>query len=481
MVTETEASQRLRVLEARHDLLRYRVDGWCAWPLFRFSVAMALMDLPFDKGRRRFTRRDIVRALLRDGVRALVRPRACFAVKTFGSTHTEFVDGKRRDVYFDDLLDALETQGYYKIEGLNSRDIFDSEIKPAIPRDISTFPIEILGRRLRPKVSPDMVATASVIVGAIHKDLGLGRFTVEGVARQLADFVGSKRSHRLLLSWVRPQRLLIADGGDHALIAAARELGIEVIEFQHGFTHRDFPGNSWSAEALPHKAAMPIPDRLFLYGPHWQQELSASGFWGDELKSVGSIRVDKYRAITVPRRDDHYTMVFTAQGIETDRVIQFFSEFVRQARGRIRYRLFMKMHPTYHTNMACYQEAFGNVDEVVVVPGAENPGTFDLLSRAHAHLSISSTCHFEALALGVPTIVLPLPGKEVVHVLANRRHAFYPDSAQDMVRWIHEGGGLPLADSIGQQYFAQGALDNILSEFGKPPGNSRARATFPGA
>ncbi|MFX5862045.1 hypothetical protein ABTE64_18120, partial [Acinetobacter baumannii] len=73
--------------------------------------------------------------------------------------------------------------------------------------------------------------------------------------------------------------------------------------------------------------------------------------------------------------------------------------------------LSIKLHPVYDQgdlNFAGLQRD----DRVSVVAGSELPTVFDMLSEADLHLSIASACHFDAAALGVRSVIIPLAGHE---------------------------------------------------------------------
>ncbi len=69
---------------------------------------------------------------------------------------------------------------------------------------------------------------------------------------------------------------------------------------------------------------MPIPDRIFLYGAHWQEELAANGFWQEELRSVGSLRLDQYRDLKIAKDARNCKIVLTTQGTDTERLLNFY-------------------------------------------------------------------------------------------------------------------------------------------------------------
>ena len=368
-----------------------------------------------------------------------------------------------KDVFFDDLLRA--TGDHFKIEELNSRAFYLNPAPYLVPRDLTTVAISILaGKLARWRPPPGIEGMSTQISKSLKEELGVTIYTPQFIASILSRFHWGKRLFRMVLGRIRPQCLLLADTGDYLVTAAARDLGINVIEFQHGVTSRHCPVSSWSRYALPFKASMALPNRIFLYGSHWQRQLAANGFWKDELSVVGSMRVDSNRRQLSRRSDDECTIVVTTQGLDTERLIAYLADFVRLVKGRVPYRLHIKMHPTYHNSNRLFDEVLGGDSNVRLVAGFEPPSTFELLKQAHLHLSISSTCHYEALALGVPTVILPLTGAECVIHLHEAGHAFFPQTPQELLEIALRWREHRVPDDVGAEYFVPGASENIGRE-----------------
>src|SRR4051812_40121378 len=91
--SEEEVSARLQALETQRDLLRHQWEGWCVWPLLRFTVAVNWQRLPFDAGAKGFTRGQQLTGAARDVFRFLRLPRARRLVKTYSSAHMEMEQG----------------------------------------------------------------------------------------------------------------------------------------------------------------------------------------------------------------------------------------------------------------------------------------------------------------------------------------------------------------------------------------------------
>ncbi len=470
--SEAEVTERLQALEARQDLLRFQWKGWSVWPLVRFAAARAFQRLPLDSGHAGFTRREQLGFALKDVFPLLRRRRVRYFVKTYSSAHMELEGGRKEDVFFDELLSDGGT--HFKMELPNSRR-FHARAEPyLVPPDASSVALDgmavLLGRRAPSAVT----ALAAALSEAVRVDPELGSFSPSFLATRIAEFHWAKRLYRLALRRLSPSVVLLADTGDYAVMAAARELGIPVVEFQHGFTHRHFPGNSWSRAAQSYKERMPLPHRLLVYGPHWQRELAANGFWNDELKSVGSLRIDRYRRQPRTPAADGCTFVVTAAGVDTSRLIAFLTEAIRLLRDRVKFQAIIKTHPLIAGRDNDFVAAFSGDERVRVVGGSEAPSTFELLRSAHLHVSIASTCHYEALALGVPTVILPLTGSENVLQLHAAGHASFPQSPAEFADIVQGWRGYTVRREVGDEYFTPGALENIQRELAALAGPAAA-------
>lgn len=468
-VSSETVGELVRQIEARHDLLQYEVDGWCVWPILRFPVAMALLDLPFNKSRELFSLRELLFIAARD-LPGLVFPRKSrYSVITFSSALME-VEGERyKDVFFDDLL--RELGDFYKIENVNNKSFLQRSRAALIPRNVTTTAIDLVSSLLLPRFrKPAAIASvAEKLSASLRQEPGLEAFTSQDIAARLEGFYWRKKLYAWLLGRTRARYLFTADGySDHAIIAAAKERGLKVCEFQHGGFIKGGPEYGWPAlYAARYKSKMPIPDRMFLYGDYWKEQLNDE-FWEGRLYAVGNLRIDQYRKLKAKlqssRRDNVFRMVLTAQGVDTPKLVAFMSEFLKLIGERLAVELYIKLHPVYETDKEIYESAFPEDKRVHVISGSEAPSTFELLSSADLHLSISSACHYDALGLGVPTVIIPLANCDWVLSLSRAGHAFLAETPQALLEIVSElgrGGGVP--DELGAYYFRPNALENMKS------------------
>jgi len=465
----TEAGPRLRELETRRDLLRHRFAGWSIWPLLRIHAAKAMVaaeEWP-QSGQVGYGRRELARLAASD-MWAFARARKTTDVMVISGSNyrTEQENGAWRDWLFDDFTRGLSR--VYRFERIGSPAMHRRNANALFRSDMTNAWFELAlraTRRLRRR-SGQVAQVAKALTADLAEEPGLASLTPTSVEQQLADFQVRKRLWRLLFKRVRPRVVLIDDGYyQHDLIAGAREAGCCVVELQHGIFLDGGAEYCWPDAACPHREHMPVPDRFFLFGEVWQQLLAKDSFWGKRARVVGSARMDRFRAraSTVTRQRESGVechLVVTTQGMSRERLAAKLGELMRLSKNWAGMRLTVKLHPGYDPDPEPYRRALGSDSRAKVVLGAGEPGTFDLLCQADCHASISSACHYDALALGVRTIVLKLPSHEMVTPVPGDRVA----TAEELLAAVQRSKA-PLPPSIGEQFFRPGAVQNFHREF----------------
>ncbi|MDY6868729.1 MAG: hypothetical protein SVT56_12670, partial [Chloroflexota bacterium] len=313
------------------------------------------------------------------------------------------------------------------------------------------------------------LGVAREIYLAIRTAFGKEIISLDRIAHFFRVFSWRKKFYSYLLSRIKPQYLLVNcaySNGNHSIVAAAKECRITVIEFQHGILGEHHPGFSWTEYAHPYKHEMPLPDYIFLYGEHWKQRLLMNKFWHtDELRVVGSLRMEQYRQKRrTPRREEKCILTLTTQGIVTENLIEFIAEFLNIAEGQLDFELNLKLHPGEESK-ALYEASLGDNPHVHILLNKEEPSTFSLLVDSNLHISISSTVHYEAMALGIPTIILPLVEVFEQILQFQEEGAVYvaktPQELLDIVLCYQE---IEITSDIGELLFKRGALENMKKE-----------------
>lgn len=464
-MNSAQIERRLRAFEGEHDLLKHELDGWCVWPLLRLAVGYGLEQFSLAP-RARLGRVQRSRLMVEDMAGLARLRRAPFFVKSSLSGLVDEREGLYDDVWFGGLLATLPA--VVKVDGVTNPAFLPRRARARHRAGLTTTLFDTAAAVLtRTRIPPDVSVVARKVADSLRAEFASDRFPAVWVERTLARFFWSKRIYTKILSRVRPRVVLSADPGEYALVAAAREQGIRVLELQHGSIDRDHHAYGWSEYACQYRDQMPLPDELLLYGAYWKQELDHHGFWGGTTRVVGSLRMDTYRSRRSARPEgDHPTILVTTQGIETERVVQFLSAFLRQT-SETAFRLIIKLHPACEQKKDVYLAAVNGDPRVSVLLGSEGFSTFDLLTRADLHVSVSSTCHYEAIGLGVPTAVLPFATHEIVRPLVDAGHAILLQSSGDLGALVaNDAAHTAVSDAVSGHYFAHGALDAVRERLG---------------
>lgn len=462
VLTEQEAAERIRQLEQRHALFQLMVDGVSAWRLLRFWVSMQLLIRPAGSRPALHRKKRVWRGLKELPV-FLFPKRAQFLMHTSSSLRIEKENGLYKDVFFDDLI--LTVGDCFKLERVNSEAFHALGPQALIQSDMTTTSVELLTGFLNrfTRRRPEIELVSRQLSEVIQQDLGLA-LRPEQISCELHYFYWSRRMYRALLQRIRPQAVLISNTNEFAMLAAARDLGIRSLEMQHGIFSRHHP-DFLSVEARPYKDTLLIPDRILLFGAYWQEELVAGGFYDEELQPVGSVRMDHYRQQRRAKQkpDGPLQVVFTTQGLAVPEVAAFLRDFAALAdQAGLAFALTIKLHPVNDPDPQPYRQVLGEDHRIHIVAGKDMPSTFTLLSQADVHVSIASACHYDALGLGVPTVVLPLRGYTVVESLLQAGHAALARTPQELLELLNGEGLPPVPEEVQEGYFKTGALENIV-------------------
>jgi hypothetical protein len=291
-------------------------------------------------------------------------------------------------------------------------------------------------------------------------------------------FEARRKVFRRLLMRLRARMLMVTYApGRSGEIAAARELGIKVIELQHGFVSAHCPDYAWPKSYCAMKPEMAIPDLIALFCPVFRRQIARSGFWTDaETASVGAAAIDFYRPLAKshPRRPGPLRILFMTQATIRPAAIAFWMEFARQAAAATpAHEVIIKVHPEEGPQIELYGDLVRAVPEhfKLMAPGA-NP--MEALLDADIVVAYNSMSLVEALGLGRPVVSLcsgSIPrgfagSFDFADVLPVMPHVLSPQDFIDVLKdrasdesklatWRQQ------ALSYGADFFTEGFLENM--------------------
>jgi hypothetical protein len=459
--TEAEAAAVLAGFETEHRLFELSVRGVSVWRLLRFPVGFALQNLPFSKAP--LPRGELLAAFFRS-LRDLVRlpTGARYAVKSYVSALRVRGEHGYEDIYFERLLD--EVSGGVRLYSLNAPGYFGRKAGSAAPM-IDCTAVNVAGALLA-KVLPvrEGDAVFAKLSELIGRRLGITEFPAGRIRRMFSSFWWQSRLYERILRRLGAKTVFAADTGERALLGACRRLGVRFVELQHGIFTPDHPDSLPVAVlALAEETALLLPDVVALYGDYWlaRQADSVLGKTG-RLLSVGASVIERFRAMRA--RDFRPSpecpcLVVTTQGIDRDALIGFLSRFLSLYPEPC--LLTIKLHPAYDISLDHYLIMLGSDSRVRIVGGRDDPNTYELIAGADLHLSIASACHYDALGIGTPTLIIGLAGYPLVQSLIDSGDALFAGDSGALADIVARRAWAPVTTTVSDKYYRHGFVQNM--------------------
>ncbi len=214
-----------------------------------------------------------------------------------------------------------------------------------------------------------------------------------------------------------------AGGWGRALALECRRSGVPLAGLQHGFIYRHWlnyrheTDETLAAPGNPADRGFPFPAATLLFDRQAARHLlDAGSFPADTLAVTGSPRLDELIAAVRALTPTDAERVRRAAGGGDSRLLVLFAGKEREARpflpalieavrGMPDMQLVIKPHPAETADV--YAAAVAGVENVRVVDSGA--ALADLLAVARAVVTVNSTVAIDALALGVPSVVIGLP------------------------------------------------------------------------
>lgn len=459
MRTEAEVSSEVRAFERKTGILALAVHGTSVWQLLRFEVSLRHQGL--ELRRQALPRSRLVRSIVIGASQFLFQKRCRVLCKTFDSAHRVITAKGIRDIYFDDLVEALPQS--VKMSSCDS-DAYEERLShaeiPPVFDDTSIIVVSAMLGRLFPVSGHAQIWNE--ISRAIVTEWGFADYTPERVRRLYSVFRWRSVLYRLFLWRCGAKVVICPDAGQFALLHAARLRNVPYIELQHGVYTRVHP-NSLPADLSPaERVAVMLPDSLAVYGAFSAEALRGSALerFG-RIDLIGAAFISKARALRAQRlkNEEPPTLLLTTQGVAREALVNFIAEFLTVC--NVSFRLVIKLHPAYDSDRELYAIRIGNDPRVMIESKTSPIGTQDLIARADLHLSISSACHFDALGIGTPTGILALETHQSVQDLLEERGVVLIETPQDLAHIVAERSFPSVPDETSDRFFIRDFARNI--------------------
>ena len=211
----------------------------------------------------------------------------------------------------------------------------------------------------------------------------------------------------------QPQKIyIICSYGKEALIAAAQDLNIEVIELQHGIITKYHIGYNFLDVKIPY-----FPDKLLLWGEYWKANVDLPKNVKIELYGYPYLKrqYEKYKNI----EKNLNQVIFISQGTIGKSLSEKAIEFTKENPDlKVVYRLhpgeFLRWEKEYKN---LYENR--NLENLEISDNNEK-NLYEYLFESEYLIGVNSTVIYEALNLGIKVGVVNLFGYEDVEDLLQK-------------------------------------------------------------
>lgn len=463
--SEQDTSEIIKSFEEKEDLFSLRIRGVCVWRIIRSSVFSSVQNIGLNGGAG-VKRKDVVVAALRSLPRILYailnRKKLRYGVVSYPvALRIPNGDGRYNDFYYQEILDQMPG-GVRLSNGPILR--ADRKTKEGILNlDLSIFSLfSLVLARIFPIESKDGVYAK--ISDALARELAVPGISELSLKRWFSIFWWESKVKGIFFNALGLEFIFTINSSEYIIVNSAIAEGIRTIELQHGVYTRNHP------DALANEVVMKygrnslfLPDTIALYGNYWVNELRPIYNKSSvQVVAVGSNTCDflrKKRTESYSRGGGAVTVLVTTQGMQKKELIDFIRGVLEISLIKINF--IIKLHPTYDKDKDFYLHEFMSDDRIMIAAGDEDPSTSELLTVVDLHASIASMCHYDALSIGLPTIVIGLPGSELVSPIVENGSAVLVNNPAEMVRLIEGRKWIEPSREIQQYYCKSGFIENI--------------------
>ncbi|WP_405072168.1 hypothetical protein OG558_15020 [Kribbella sp. NBC_01510] len=273
------------------------------------------------------------------------------------------------------------------------------------------------------------------IATALQKLTGVSVPVGALLAREVPKHLRLRALYRALLPRHRIKTVYVVVAYFHQhIVGAARDLGIRVVELQHGAISPFHLGYSYPGRPV----VADQPDELWCFGSYWT--------------NVADLPADMKTAVVgapflpTARPKEPHRVVFLSQGTIGAELLHVAESVAKEHPGlEVLYRL----HPS---------ERASDYTIPAGVQLSTDGSTLDLLASATYQVGVSTTALFEGMALGCRTAVANLPGHEYLEPAIAQGHALLMTRPKQLTT-------APLCTDPATYY----APTNLHSLLGTPP------------
>jgi hypothetical protein len=340
------------------------------------------------------------------------------------------------DIYSHFYVRELQRQGVPYLR-LDRADLGSAHRKTYDPArsfmDIFPILVKLAGLFRRTRLTEEQRDTLRAVSEQLSRQLGVP-LDLEALLRPaVLKFQVNYRLYRALFGRLKPKRLVVVVSyayGD--AIRAAKDLGIEVVELQHGTFSRYHLGYSY-----PDTNSAPdyFPDVFMAWGSFWR-DMGVLPLPPEAIRITGFPYFHGLRNRHAQAEKNARRVVVLSQGALGVKI----AEQVYALREVLRdFEIVYKLHPGEFARWQEYQplRKLAGQPNVRI---AKDDNLYELLAGAGYQIGVFSTAVYEGIGFGCRTLLLDLPGVEYMADLVDQGLATLVRDPDELRVALERGG-----------------------------------------
>lgn len=215
---------------------------------------------------------------------------------------------------------------------------------------------------------------------------------------------------------------------NQAIVAAAKDLGITVIELQHGTITDYHLGYSYPPKTRLKGELAYFPDKILTFGNYWINE-ETSPISMENIIPIGFSYFEVQSKDFINIKPNTNQILFISQGVIGKYLSKIAYEFASIMKD---FNVIYKLHPgEYETWRENYPELVNNLDNFKVIDNSEIP-LYQLFAESNFQVGAFSTAIYEGLMFNCKTFILDVPGVEYLSDLINKGYVCKVNNVEEL-------------------------------------------------
>lgn len=245
------------------------------------------------------------------------------------------------------------------------------------------------------------------------------------------------------------QVFLVVAYENKALVAACKEMNIEIIELQHGTISPYHLGYSYPKNTIKIgneiKKIEYFPDKILSFGDYWQnssqfpidkENIISMGFPYFEENSRTYMKMAENKE---NERTGEKQMLFISQGVIGKYLSELAYKIAEDIENNQNYTFIYKLHPgeygTWKENYNYLTKAIDEFDNFHVIDQSQPP-LYELFAKSHYQIGAFSTAIYEGLAFNCKTFIIEVPGVEYLDDLMEKNIVKKVKNSEELIDYI---------------------------------------------